>query len=78
MAKAKKTIFFCQQCGYETAKWMGQCPGCREWNTFVEEPAEEKQCRNQHRQPAEYPECGTDAAVQSRNDRSGAFYYRNR
>ena len=41
MAKAKKTIFFCQQCGYETAKWMGQCPGCREWNTFVEEPAEE-------------------------------------
>ena len=42
MAKAKKTIFFCQQCGYESAKWMGQCPGCREWNTFVEEPAEEK------------------------------------
>ena len=42
MAKAKKTIFFCQQCGYETAKWMGQCPACREWNTFVEEPAEEK------------------------------------
>lgn len=41
MAKAKKTIFFCQQCGYETAKWMGQCPACREWNTFVEEPAEE-------------------------------------
>ena len=42
MAKAKKTVFFCQQCGYESAKWMGQCPGCREWNTFVEEPAEEK------------------------------------
>ena len=32
-------IFFCQQCGYESAKWMGQCPGCRAWNTFVEEPA---------------------------------------
>ena len=42
MAKAKKTVFFCQQCGYESSKWMGQCPGCREWNTFVEEPAEEK------------------------------------
>lgn len=42
MAKAKKTVFFCQQCGYESVKWMGQCPGCREWNTFVEEPAEEK------------------------------------
>ena len=38
MAKAKKTAFFCQNCGYESAKWMGQCPACREWNTFVEEP----------------------------------------
>lgn len=38
MAKAKQ-IFFCQECGYESAKWMGQCPGCRAWNTFVEEPA---------------------------------------
>lgn len=37
MAKAKGTVFFCQNCGYESAKWMGQCPGCREWNTFVEE-----------------------------------------
>ena len=38
MAKAKNhTVFFCQNCGYESAKWMGQCPGCREWNTFVEE-----------------------------------------
>lgn len=42
MAKSKGTVFFCQQCGYESAKWMGQCPGCREWNTFVEEPAEKK------------------------------------
>ncbi len=38
MTKAKSsTVFFCQNCGYESAKWMGQCPGCREWNTFVEE-----------------------------------------
>lgn len=37
MAKAKGTVFFCQNCGYESVKWMGQCPGCREWNTFVEE-----------------------------------------
>ena len=37
MAKDKRTIFFCQNCGYESAKWQGQCPGCREWNTFVEE-----------------------------------------
>ncbi len=39
MAKGKNTFFFCRQCGYESAKWMGQCPACREWNTFVEEPA---------------------------------------
>lgn len=34
---AKGTAFFCQSCGYESSKWMGQCPGCKEWNTFVEE-----------------------------------------
>ena len=39
MAK-KTTAFFCQSCGYESAKWLGQCPGCREWNTFVEEPVD--------------------------------------
>lgn len=37
MGKGKKTVFFCQNCGYESPKWMGQCPGCRQWNTFVEE-----------------------------------------
>ena len=42
MAKAKSTIFFCKECGYESAKWMGQCPGCKEWNTFVEEPVAKK------------------------------------
>ncbi len=41
MAKGRaSTIFYCQSCGYESAKWMGQCPGCREWNTFVEEPTD--------------------------------------
>lgn len=42
MAKGKTTVYFCQQCGYESAKWMGQCPGCREWNTFVEELVDKK------------------------------------
>ncbi|MBR6223917.1 MAG: DNA repair protein RadA [Lachnospiraceae bacterium] len=36
MAK-NKTVFFCQECGFESAKWMGQCPSCKSWNTFVEE-----------------------------------------
>lgn len=37
MAKAKKSIYFCQNCGHEESKWLGQCPMCKEWNTFVEE-----------------------------------------
>lgn len=37
MAKAKKSVFFCQNCGHEESKWLGQCPMCKEWNTFVEE-----------------------------------------
>lgn len=37
MAKSDKTVFFCKECGYESSKWMGVCPGCREVGTFVEE-----------------------------------------
>lgn len=36
MAKEKQ-VFYCKECGYESAKWLGQCPGCHSWNTFVEE-----------------------------------------
>lgn len=36
MAKNKQ-VYFCQECGYESSKWLGQCPGCKSWNTFVEE-----------------------------------------
>ena len=41
MAKVKSSVFFCQNCGFESAKWQGQCPACREWNTFVEEAVEQ-------------------------------------
>ncbi len=37
MAKKITTVFFCQECGHESSKWMGQCPACKKWNTFVEE-----------------------------------------
>ena len=37
MAAKIKTVFFCQNCGNESSKWMGQCPACKEWNTMVEE-----------------------------------------
>ena len=34
--KNNKTLFYCKECGYESTKWIGQCPGCNSWNTFVE------------------------------------------
>ncbi|MCK4534407.1 MAG: DNA repair protein RadA, partial [Syntrophobacterales bacterium] len=35
--KRTKTTFFCQNCGHQSAKWLGKCPSCGEWNQFVEE-----------------------------------------
>lgn len=51
LAKAK-TIFFCQSCGYESAKWLGKCPSCGSWNTFSEEvvAAAATKSRNEWRQ----------------------------
>lgn len=41
-AEGKNNSIFCQECGYESSKWMGQCPACKEWNTFVEEMIDKK------------------------------------
>lgn len=47
MANAKKTtVYYCQNCGYESTKWMGQCPACKEWNSFVEEIVSKKSVGN--------------------------------
>lgn len=45
MAKLKKS-FFCRNCGYESAKWVGKCPSCGEWNTFVEEVVQKESPRS--------------------------------
>src|SRR5215467_12765110 len=45
MAKIK-TAFFCQNCGYESVKWLGQCPSCNQWNTFVEELIQKESIKN--------------------------------
>lgn len=37
MAKQVKSAFFCKNCGAESSKWVGKCPSCGEWNTYVEE-----------------------------------------
>ena len=41
-----KTAFFCQHCGYESVKWVGQCPSCGQWNTFVEEVIQKENAKN--------------------------------
>ncbi len=52
MSKSK-TLFFCQSCGYESAKWLGKCPSCDSWNTFVEEVVvKEEANKNEWRQEA--------------------------
>ena len=45
MSKVKKS-FFCQNCGYESVKWVGQCPSCSQWNTFVEELIQKDNSKN--------------------------------
>ncbi len=45
MSKVKKS-FFCQNCGYESVKWVGQCPSCNQWNTFVEELIQKDNSKN--------------------------------
>jgi len=45
MAK-EKVIYFCQSCGAKSTKWMGQCPSCREWTTFVEETVSTKKSKS--------------------------------
>lgn len=39
---ASNIVFFCKECGYESPKWLGKCPGCNNWNSFVEEKLQKK------------------------------------
>jgi DNA repair protein RadA/Sms len=49
MSKQPKVTFFCKQCGHETARWEGKCPGCHEWDTLVEAPAESSKSASSRR-----------------------------
>ena len=46
MAKANKSVFVCNNCGYESTKWLGKCPACNEWNTFFEQKLDTKTIEN--------------------------------
>ncbi len=51
-----KTSFFCQNCGYESVKWVGQCPSCGQWNTFVEELTQKDNSKNNNKNWKDYHE----------------------
>ena len=55
MAKQNKSVFVCNNCGYESTKWLGKCPACNEWNTFFEQKLDTKTIENkkQNKQNAE-------------------------
>lgn len=55
MAK-NKTVYFCKECGFESAKWLGQCPGCKQWDTFTEEPVVKKSSKHSGIRNASEPE----------------------
>ena len=40
--KGLKSIYVCSECGYKSPKWLGKCPSCNEWNTFVEDVVEKE------------------------------------
>ncbi len=48
MARGEKSIFRCQQCGYESFRWLGRCPDCGEWNTMIEEAFKEEKKYSLH------------------------------
>lgn len=50
-----KTVFVCQECGYESPKWMGRCPGCQNWNTMVEEKIHSPAAGREKRKTANKP-----------------------
>ncbi len=71
MAKGKqKTTFFCKECGFESPKWLGQCPGCKEWDSFVEElvvktAAGRSVTVTEHREPSKLSEIVTNDEVRT-------------
>lgn len=74
MAKAKTTAFFCKECGYESSKWMGQCPACKEWNTFVEEPVGKKTASGRKALTAKVKPCLLSEISLEQQDRISTGY----
>jgi DNA repair protein RadA/Sms len=67
MATKEKQIFFCKECGYESVKWLGQCPGCKQWNTLVEATAVKKGNKIVRDKAAAKPTLLSDISVDSQD-----------
>jgi DNA repair protein RadA/Sms len=67
MAKIK-TAFFCQSCGYESMKWLGKCPSCQQWNSFVEELVQKEQNKNSGADWSSYNAKSNSKKIQSLDD----------
>jgi DNA repair protein RadA/Sms len=67
MAKIK-TAFFCQSCGYESAKWLGKCPSCQQWNSFVEELVQKEQNKISGTDWSAYNSNNSSKKIQSLDD----------
>jgi len=65
-----KSAFFCNNCGYESAKWLGRCPACQQWNTFSEEIIHKDDRRNDLTWKADAPKHGSKTV--SINDIAGS------
>ncbi len=52
MAKTLKTMYYCKNCGAESPKWIGKCPACGEWNTYIEEPVAPKMRSSRYGSPS--------------------------
>src|SRR5258708_9319877 len=57
-SRKSKTVFGCQACGFESSKWLGRCPDCGEWNSFVEERQEVPTAASKSRAPSLLGEAG--------------------
>jgi len=63
-----KTAFFCQACGHESTKWLGKCPGCQQWNTFVEELIQKDEKKNNTNDWQQYSVDASSKKTQSLQD----------
>ena len=66
---ATNTVFFCKECGYESAKWLGKCPTCNSWNTLEEVVVESKSMQTRVRQASKKPIKKLLDVVSNKSDR---------